>query len=128
MIDSVCANCGKTAKDYEHKFWRKNMGAGKNDPYSSYCKECFCNTIELDNIESFRAVCEELDYPFIKKEIRELINNCQYRLDKQVIIGKYLSKMRLRGYYSFYYEDSDFLNKIDEEQEKETMRRRGFNV
>ena len=104
------------------------MGAGKNDPYSSRCKECFCDIIELDNIESFRAVCEELDYPFIKREIRELINHYQYRLEKQAIIGRYIAKMRLKGYYSLRYEDSDFLNKIDEEREKETMRRRGFNV
>lgn len=127
-MDCVCALCGKVAKEYEHKFWHINMGAGKNDPYSSRCKECFCNIIELDDIQSFRAVCEELDYPFIKKEIRKLVNNYQYRLDKQVIIGRYLSKMRLKGYYSFHYEDSDFLNKIDEEREKEAMRRRGFNV
>ena len=127
-MDCVCTICGKTAKDYEYKFWRINMGAGKNDPYSSRCKECFCDIIELDNIESFRAACEELDHPFIKKEIRELVNNYQYSLDKQVIIGRYLSKMRLKGYYSFRYEDSDFLNKIDEEREQEAMRRRGFNV
>ena len=127
-MDCACANCGKIAKEYERKFWHKNMGAGKNDPYSSYCKECFCNIIELDNIESFRAICEELDYPFIKREIRELVNNYQYSLDKQVIIGRYLSKMRLKGYYSFHYEDSDNFNKIHEEQEREAMRRRGFNV
>ena len=49
-MDCVCTICGKIAKEYEYKFWHINMGAGKNDPYSSCCKECFCNTIELDNI------------------------------------------------------------------------------
>jgi hypothetical protein len=36
--------------------------------------------------------------------------------------------MKLASFRGFLFEDSDLFNKLDEEYEREAMRRRGFNV
>ncbi len=111
MIKCVCVNCGKTAYDYEKDFWQKNMGLKDEDPYSSYCKDCFCNIVDLDDIETFKTVCEELDIPFIKREIKSILG-FKYTLSKKVVIGRYIAKMRLKNFYSFHYMDSDNFNEV----------------
>lgn len=88
------------------------MGLKSKDPYSSYCKDCFAETVDLDNIETLRSVCEELDIPFIKKVFTLLLNNFRYKLEKRAIIGRYVAKMRLVNYYFFHYEDSDHFNEV----------------
>ena len=57
MTNCLCINCGKNKWDWEKEFWQKNMGLKDKDPYCSYCKECCCNTIDLDDMESFRPLC-----------------------------------------------------------------------
>lgn len=113
MIEHKCVKCGKATKGWErNEFWQINMGLRDKDPYSSCCKDCFAKTVDLDNIETLRGVCEELDIPFIKKDFTLLLNGFRYKLEKRAIIGRYIAKMRLKNYYPFHYEDSDNFNEV----------------
>lgn len=111
MTNCLCINCGKNAWDWEKEFWQKNMGFKDKDPYCSYCKDCCCDTIDLDDIESFRPLCQELDIPYIKRDLG-LILGFKFSLTKKVVIGRYIAKMRLKNFYPFHYEDSDNFNEV----------------
>jgi hypothetical protein len=71
-------------------------------------------------------LCKELNFPFIKSELRHIADYSKHPLVPKSFVGRYLSKMKLASFRDFLFEDSDFLNEIDEE--KEAMRRRGLNV
>ena len=101
-----CIKCGKHSEDYEQNFWKKNMGFVNKDPYASYCKDCLCDFVDLNNIETFRSICEELNIPFIERNINFLLNNENFK-DKKFIIGRYVNTMRLKAYYPFHYADSE---------------------
>ena len=113
MIEFYCKKCGKTVKPHEYgcTFWRKNMGLKDEDPYSSLCKECWCDKIDFKDIKTFRPLCEDLDIPYIEYEIKGVLNR-RFDLQKRVIIGRYVAKMRLINFYSFHYEDSDNFNEV----------------
>ena len=113
MIEHKCVKCGKVTRGWErNEFWQINMGLKGKDPYSSYCKDCFAETVDLDNIETLRGVCEELDIPFIKRDFTLLVNGFRYRLEKRAIVGRYVAKMRLMNFYCFHYEDSNHFNEV----------------
>lgn len=84
-------------------------------------------------------ICRECkqDLPEIKfwevrigrnQHVRHITNHSNLPLDPKLFVGRYLSKMKLASFREYLFEDSDFLNKIDEEREREIMKRRGFNV
>lgn len=104
-----CIKCGKHSEDYEQNFWKKNMGLKEKDPYSSYCKECSIENIELQDITTFKPLCEELNIPYVEKFIHPLLNN-KTEYTKRMIVGKYIARMRLLALYPFHYEDSDMMN------------------
>ena len=113
MIEHKCVKCGKVTRGWErNEFCQINMGLKDQDPYSSYCKDCFAETVNLDNIETLRGVCEELNIPFVKRDFSLLRNSFRFRLEKRAIIGRYVAKMRLKQFYSFHYEDSDHFNEV----------------
>ena len=73
-------------------------------------------------------MCKELNFPFIKSELRHIANYSNLPLSPKSFVGRYLSKMKLASFREFLFEDSDLFNKINEEREREAMRRRGTNV
>lgn len=105
----ICIKCGLVAEDYEHKFWKKNMGLKEKDPYSSYCKECSIENIDLQDITTFKPLCKELNIPYVEKLIYLSLNN-KIEYTKRMIVGKYIARMRLLALYPFHYEDSDIMN------------------
>ena len=104
----VCVKCGLIAEDYERQFWKKNMGLKGKDPYSSYCKECSIENIDLQDIATFKPLCKELNIPYVENLIRLPLSNKKYT--KRMIVGKYIARMRLLALYPFHYEDSDMMN------------------
>lgn len=70
-------------------------------------------------------MCKELNFPFIKSEIRHITNYSDLPLAPRTFVGRYLSKMKLASFRNFLFEDSEFLNKIDEEREREAEKRYG---
>jgi hypothetical protein len=69
---------------------------------------------------------EELDAPFFKKDWKLLDE--MFTLTMRQKISRYLSKMRLKGYRNFRFADSEEINALHEQKEREAMRGRGFNV
>ena len=87
------------------KYYRKR----DNNFYLDKTKEEILSEIDYDNPKTFLLYLEILDYPFLELEW----NNCLQRgreRNLNNIFGRYIALMRLRGYRSFSYQDSDYLN------------------
>jgi len=69
---------------------------------SHHCKECIKNNCK-DNILN---ICKELDIPFIQEEWNKLN---EYH-PNTINIGRYVSKMQLKGFMRFHFEDSIYFN------------------
>lgn len=61
--------------------------------------------------ETCADILQDLDYPYIEAEIRDLITRYPENW-----FGRYLSKMDLRGFRDYRFKDSAFLNFCDEKR------------
>lgn len=124
MGNITCSKCGETK--WHTEFWLRHgePDDGTGVRYDK-CKDCCCEEIKEDS-DALIKLFEELDAPFFKRDWK-LINEI-FTLTTRQKISRYLSKMRLKSYRNFRFSDSEEINKIHEEQEREAMRRRGFNV
>lgn len=86
------------------KYYRKR----NNEFYTKLTKEEILNNIDVNNPNTFLPYLKILDYPYIKEVWKSHI---EYDKDKYYIFGKYIARMRLKGYIYYGYEDSDFINK-----------------
>lgn len=121
----ICNECKQNLPEIE--FWEVRIGRNQHIRHNK-CKECCLKEIDINKIDTLIPLCKELNFPFIKSELRHITNYSNLPLDPKLFVGRYLSKMKLASFREYLFEDSDFLNEIDEEREKEVMKRRGFNV
>ena len=111
--------CGNDRK--EEYFWKFKDGHLDN-----VCKHCRLKTIDDSKPETFIPLMQMFDIPYIKHEWEWLV---QYQREKAITrdheyvgaFGKYLSKMKLKGFKMYTFADSDKLNEWHKEQEKRYM-------
>lgn len=108
----ICECCEKELDLIE--FW--TFKDGHSD---SVCKSCRRKTIDDNRPETFLPLMIMFDIPYIKEEWKTLVKrNKEKNFICKTIFGKYLSKMKLKGFRMFTFEDTDYLNNIREEKEK----------
>ena len=87
------------------KYYRKR----DNNFYLDKTKEEILSEIDYDNPKTFLPYLEILDYPYIEYEWNHCLQLGRgHNLNN--IFGRYIALMRLKGYKSFSYQDSDYLN------------------
>ena len=124
-MGKICSKCSEI-KQYT-EFWLRQGEPDDGTGIRRYdkCKDCCCEEIKEDG-NALIKLFEELDAPFFKRDWK-LINEI-FTLTTRQKISRYLSKMRLKAYRHCRFADSEEINAIHEQQEREAMRRRGFNV
>lgn len=92
-----------------------------NDEYYDTCKTCMKWYIDDNNEDTYLSFLKDMNYPYIKEEWNYLNerNNEKGRYRFDTIFGKYISKMRLKGFKSWTWEDSEELNNLREEKAQE---------
>ncbi len=122
----TCRECGQTLPETE--FWEVRIGRNEHKRFDK-CKQCCLKSIDIYDYKSIIPLLKELNFPYIQEDLSKTY---QYYWDKdpscRTAIGRYLSKMKLMSFRSYTFEDSEEINKINEERKREAMRRRGFNV
>lgn len=121
----ICRECKQNLPEIE--FWEVRIGRNQHIRHNK-CKECCLKEIDINKIDTLIPLCKELNFPFIKSQLRHITNFSNLPLDPKLFVGRYLSTMKLASFREYLFEDSEIFNKIDEEREREAMRRRGFNV
>lgn len=112
MARKVCENCGRQMED-------TNFYSYKNGEKVEMCKACL--TLHVDNFDqdTFLWILEKMDVPYVPAEWNVLRDKAYAKnptkMNGMSVLGKYLSKMRLKQWKKYSWADSA---EIQEERKK----------
>ena len=124
-----CKNCNST-KSADNFYLSNNLEKypeGKVD----LCKKCM--TLHVDNWDpqTYLWILQEVDVPYIPDEWNKLL--ATYGKDRSkvtglTILGRYLSKMKLKQYRDFRWADNEHLQNLANAKIEQTMKRQGYGA
>lgn len=121
MIDKKkCSCCNRLLP--LHLFWKHKSDPplwhdhSKKEYHYHKCKDCCLKEIDINNIDTILPLFKEFNVPYLESEW----NRTKTKFPQNPI-PRYLALMRLCGYYNFEFNDSDKLNKIHKQKEKQRM-------
>lgn len=111
-----CSKCGKTMGS-------ANFYTYKDGSKCELCKACL--TMHINNWEpdTYLWILEKFDVPYIEQEWNVLRDRAYqkdpYKMTGMSVIGKYLSKMKLKQWKDYSWADSEKLKALAEEKAKQ---------
>lgn len=107
----------------------KNIEKYPPDGKMDICKKCLTMHVDNWNPETYKWILQEIDVPYIKEEWNGLLE--RYGKDPKkvtglTIIGRYLSKMKLKQWNKYTWADTEALEKDSTEKKVLNMKAQGF--
>lgn len=107
----------------------KNIEKYPPDGKMDVCKKCLTMHVDNWNPETYKWILQEIDVPYIKEEWNGLLE--RYGKDPKkvtglTIIGRYLSKMKLKQWNKYTWADTEALKKDSTEKKVLNMKAQGF--
>lgn len=124
-----CEKCRST-KNVDNFYKSKNLEKYP-EGYLNQCKECITMHVDNWNSDTFLWILQECDVPYVPDEWNKLL--ASYAKDPSsvtgmTIIGRYLSKMKLKQFKDFSWKDTAFLQEKANHEKEEAMKRQGFSA
>ena len=124
-----CKNCNSTKSEKE--FYLSNNTDKYPDGKVDLCKKCM--TLHVDNWDpqTYLWILQEVDVPYIPDEWNKLLatyGKDRSKLTGLTILGRYLSKMKLKQYRDFRWADNDHLQDLANSKIEQTMKRQGYGA
>lgn len=115
-----CPKCKRTLDD-------SNFYTYKDGAKVEHCKKC--QTMHIDNYDpnTFLWLLEQMDVPYIEEEWNTLRDRAQERngpykpLTGMSVFGKYLSKMKLKQWSQYSWEDTERLAAVKDQKYREAQ-------
>lgn len=90
-------------------------------------------TLHVDNWdpETFLWILQELDVPWVPHEWQAVLAKWGKDPSKMTgitILGRYLSKMKLKQYKDFRWKDNEFIQELINNRKETAMKKQGFNA
>jgi hypothetical protein len=125
-----CSKCNRTKNGIEF-YASNNLEKYPNEGKLNMCKECL--TMHVDNWDpnTFLWILQEVDVPYIPEEWQKLMASWakdRSKVTGMTILGRYLSKMKLKQFKDYRWEHTEFLQELAEAKKKETMERQGYDA
>lgn len=115
MAEYYCEKCGRTMNEnqfYTYKDGRK----------TELCKKCLTMHVDNFNPDTFLWLLEKMDVPYVPNEWNVLRDRAYEKdpnkMNGMSVFGKYLSKMKLKQWKDYGWEDSERLQALEEEKKK----------
>lgn len=115
MANYTCGKCGKSMD--ENQFYTYKDGSK-----TELCKKCL--TMHIDNFdpETFLWLLEKMDVPYVPEEWNVLRDRAYAKdpnkMNGMSVFGKYLSKMKLKQWKNYTWEDGEKIRAKNEEKAK----------
>ena len=109
-----CEKCNRT-KSGDDFYASNNLEKYPNEGKLTQCKKCLTMHIDNWNPDTYLWILQEIDVPYIPDEWNKLLANYgkdRSKLTGMTILGRYLSKMKLKQYRDFRWKDNDFLQEM----------------
>ena len=129
MENFYCEKCNRTMG--ADQFYGSNNEVKYSEGKLKQCKKCI--TMHVDNFDSnsYLWILQECDVPYVPDEWNKLLQT--YGKDKSkltgaTILGRYLSKMKLKQWRDYRWKDTEFLQEVANKKIEETMKRQGYEA
>lgn len=125
-----CEKCNRTMSD-DQFYSSNNLDKYPNDGKLNQCKKCITMHVDNWNPDTYLWILQECDVPYIPDEWMKLMAN--YAKDKSkvtgmTILGRYLSKMKLKQYKDYRWKDTEFLQELANAKIEQAMKRQGYDA
>lgn len=127
-MSHYCEKCGKMMDDTQF-YTSKNIEKYPPDGKMSVCKKCLTMHVDNWDPETYKWILQEIDVPYIKEEWNALLE--RYGKDPKkitglTIIGRYLSKMKLKQWNKYTWADTEKLEQRSKQEKTTLMQSQGF--
>ena len=124
-----CEKCNRTMAA-EQFYTSNNLEKYPNDGKLTQCKKCLTMHVDNWNPDTYLWILQEIDVPYVPDEWNKLL--AKYGQDKRKltglsILGRYLSKMKLKQYSIYRWEHTEHLQNVANKKIEETMLRSGYD-
>ena len=128
-VQRFCEKCKRTKN--EDNFYTSNNLEKYPEGRLNLCKECLTMHVDNWNSDTFLWILQECDVPYVPDEWNKLLMS--YGKDKasvtgMTILGRYLSKMKLKQYKIYRWKDTAFLQEQTNYKIEEAMKRQGYDA
>lgn len=125
-----CEKCHKTLKRSEF-YLSNNLEKYPNGGTIPICKKCLTMHVDNWNPETYLWILQEVDVPYIPDEWNGLL--ARYGTDRRkvtgtTILGRYLSKMKLKQYRDWRWKDTEYLQELDHKKVREALEANGATM
>ena len=95
------------------------------------CKKCITMHVDNFNPDTYMWILQECDVPYVPDEWHKLLEKYAYDRDKltgMTILGRYLSKMKLKQHKDYRWKDPAFLQEMADTKKEQAMKRQGYDA
>ena len=95
------------------------------------CKKCITMHVDNFNPDTYMWILQECDVPYVPDEWHKLLEKYAYNRDKltgMTILGRYLSKMKLKQHKDYRWKDTAFLQEMADTKKEQAMKRQGYDA
>lgn len=125
-----CQTCQRTMSS-DQFYTSKNIEKYPPDGKFNECKKCLTRHVNNYDPETYLWILKEVDVPYIKKEWDSILEAAIARNPKKItgmsVLGRYLSKMKLRQWTDYSWADTERLQREIESNITATMRQQGYS-
>lgn len=124
-----CEKCNRTMGS--DQFYGSNNLVKYPEGKMKQCKKCITMHVDNFNPDTYLWILQECDVPYIPEEWNKLLSS--YARDKSkltgmTILGRYLSKMKLKQFRDYRWKDNEFLQELANNKIEQTMKRQGYEA
>ena len=124
-----CEKCNRTMQ--ADQFYGTNNLEKYPDGKLRICKKCMTMHVDNFNPDTYLWILQECDVPYIPEEWNKLLASYgrdRSKLTGLSIIGRYLSKMKLKQFRDYRWEHTEHLQEVANKKIEETMKRQGYDA
>ena len=124
-----CEKCNRTMDG--NQFYGSNNLEKYPEGKLMQCKKCMTMHVDNFNPDTYLWILQECDVPYIPDEWNKLLSSYareKTKLTGMTILGRYLSKMKLKQFREYRWKDSAFLQELANNKIEQTMKRQGYEA
>ena len=124
-----CKKCNRTMA--AEQFYGSNNLEKYPEGKIDTCKKCLTMHVDNWNPDTYLWILQECDVPYVPDEWNKLLEKYgrdPSKLTGMTILGKYLSKMKLKQFKDYRFKDTAFLQELADAKLEQTMKRQGYGA
>ena len=124
-----CEKCNRTMS--ADQFYGSNNLEKYPEGKLRQCKKCITMHVDNFNPDSYLWILQECDVPYVPEEWNKLLGTYakdRSKLTGATILGRYLSKMKLKQWRDYRWKDTEFLQELANNKIEQTMKRQGYEA